>query len=98
LRYSDYRYELILRLILRPTDLLALNIGRFRQGGEIHQWMYDYYSLSTLLQNCGFENIIQRSACDSYFADWASFNLDSEPDGSIYKPDSLYVESVKPVK
>lgn len=98
LRYSDYRYQAILKLILNPADKAALNIGRFRQGGEIHQWMYDHYSLSVLLGNCGLEKIIRRTADQSYIANWTSFNLDTEPDGSIYKPDSLYMEAVKPDK
>lgn len=33
----------------------------------------------------------------SYILDWASFNLDTEPDGTVYKPDSLYMEAIKPV-
>jgi predicted SAM-dependent methyltransferase len=98
LRYSDYRYQAILKLILKPADKTALNIGRFRQGGEIHQWMYDHYSLSVLLGNCGLEKIIRTTAVQSYITNWTSFNLDTEPDGSIYKPDSLYMEAVKPDK
>jgi hypothetical protein len=35
-------------------------------------------------------------ADESYITNWTSFNLDTEPDGSIYKPDSLYMEAVKP--
>ena len=96
-RYSDYRYESILKLILKPADLAALKIGQFRHSGEIHQWMYDYYSLSILLKNSGLEKITKRTADQSYINDWTGFNLDTEPDGSIYKPDSLYMEAVKSV-
>lgn len=73
----------------------ALRIGYFRQSGEVHQWMYDRYSLSVLLEKSGLENIIQRKATESYIPNWASFNLDTEPDGSVYKPDSLFMEAIK---
>ena len=39
------------------SDELALAVGRFRLGGEAHQWMYDRYSLGLLLKKCRFENI-----------------------------------------
>lgn len=81
---------------LLANDYEALNIGRFRRSGEIHQWMYDRFSLRELLTECGFTEIRQRAASDSYVPDWASFNLDTEPDGSAYKPDSLYMEAIKP--
>lgn len=97
LRYPDYRRQSILKLILSPQELEALKIGQFRQSGEIHQWMYDHYSLSVLLKNCGLENSTKRSAHESYIHGWTSFNLDTEPDGSTYKPDSLYMEAIKPV-
>ncbi|MCM1983016.1 hypothetical protein [Lyngbya confervoides] len=48
------------------------------------------------MQHCGFTQIQQRTADESYIADWSSFNLDTEPDGSIYKPDSFYIEAVRP--
>ena len=96
LRSSDYRREVLLKLILKPTDYQALQIGRFRQGGEIHQWMYDRFSLSKLLEEAGFTQIVQRSATESYVSHWVSYNLDTEPDGSVYKPDSLFMEAIKP--
>ena len=95
LRYPDYRRQEILKLILKPTELESLRIGQFRQSGEIHQWMYDYYSISLLLNNYGLSGIIRRSAHESYIPKWTNFNLDTEPDGTIYKPDSLYVEAIK---
>jgi hypothetical protein len=58
--------------------------------------MYDRYSLALLLEKYGLENIIQRTAAESYIPDWASFNLDTELDGTVYKPDSLYMEAIKP--
>ncbi|MEL6579896.1 MAG: methyltransferase domain-containing protein [Cyanobacteria bacterium J06621_12] len=73
----------------------ALKIGYYRQSGEVHQWMYDSYSLSKLLANCDLKDIVQRTASESYLDRWSSFDLDTEPDGEIYKPDSLYIEAIK---
>ncbi|MFB2838107.1 class I SAM-dependent methyltransferase [Floridanema evergladense] len=96
-RYPKYRRELLLKGIL-GKEYNLLQIGRFRQSGEVHQWMYDRYSLAVLLKKCGMENIVQRTATQSYIANWSSFNLDTEPDGTIYKPDSLFMEAIKPSK
>lgn len=95
-RYHNYRRQAILRLILTRQELDALRIGQFRQSGEIHQWMYDHYSLSVLLKKVGLVTVTQRTAYDSFIPNWIGFNLDTEPDGAIYKPDSLYIEAIKP--
>ena len=95
LRYSSYRRDMLLKLIL-GKEYRTLQIGRFRQSGEIHQWMYDHYSLSALLKKCSLTDIIQRSATESYIPDWTRFNLDTEIDGTVYKPDSLFMEALKP--
>ena len=94
LKNSGYGRDILLKLLL-GKEYNALKIGRYRQSGEIHQWMYDRYSLSVLLKECGLENIVQRSATDSYIPNWTSFNLDTDPDGTIYKPDSLFLEGIK---
>jgi predicted SAM-dependent methyltransferase len=94
-RHSKYRRDLLLKCIL-GQEFDALEIGRFRQSGEVHYWMYDRYSLSSLLKQCGLENIIQRTATESYIPDWVDWQLDTEPDGTVYKPDSLFVEAIKP--
>lgn len=94
-RYPAYRRELLLEKLL-GEEYPVLQIGRFRQSGEVHQWMYDHYSLAILLKKCGLKDIIQRTAIESYILDWAMWNLDTETDGMIYKPDSLYMEAIKP--
>jgi predicted SAM-dependent methyltransferase len=86
--------ESFLRLVL-GQEYSTLQLGRFRQQGEVHQWMYDRYSLKVLLQDCGFTHAIQHTATTSKIPDWVSFCLDTEADGSIVHPDSLYVEAVK---
>lgn len=98
LKNPIYRREILLKFILNSEDYQTFQIGRFRQCGEVHQWMYDRYSLKILLKKCGFEQILQRSASESYHSTWTDFNLDTEPDGSVYKPDSLYMEALKPLR
>jgi len=58
--------------------------------------MYDRYSLRLLLQRCGFTEITQRTATESGIPAWTSFHLDTAPDSTVYKPDSLYMEAIKP--
>jgi predicted SAM-dependent methyltransferase len=93
LRFREYRRNAFLKLLL-GKEYQSLEIGRFRQGGEIHQWMYDRYSLSKLLEKHGFSKIVRRSATESYIDEWSGFNLDTEADGTVYKPDSLYMEAI----
>jgi predicted SAM-dependent methyltransferase len=69
-------------------------IGKFRSEGEVHQWMYDRYSLSTTLRNLGFCEIEIRGAFDSYIENWKEFNLDGK-NGIVRKPDSLFIEARK---
>ena len=87
--------EFLIKILLKK-EYEALQIGRFRVSGEIHQWMYDSYSLPKLLTSCGFVNIIQRNAFDSYIKNWSRYCLDTEINGKVYKPDSFYMEAIKP--
>jgi predicted SAM-dependent methyltransferase len=86
----------ILSLTLGDGILRALDVGRFRLNGEIHQWMYDRYSLGRALEQAGFRGPIVQSAHESLVPDWCRYCLDTEPDGSVYKPDSLFMEAIKP--
>jgi predicted SAM-dependent methyltransferase len=74
-----------------------LEIGRFRLAGEVHQWMYDRYSLARLMLWAGFQDPILQSATQSHIPDWPSFNLDTLADGTVVKPDSLFMEAKRPV-
>jgi len=85
----------IARLVLGEDDWKALEVARFRNQGEIHQWMYDTYSLGELLRAAGFTNPQRYSAAQSQIPQWSNFHLDTEPDGTVYKPDSLYMEGTK---
>lgn len=70
-------------------------IGEFRLCGEIHQWMYDRYSLRLLLENAGFKHASVCRADESQIPNFNSYLLDIEADGSVRKPDSLFMEGQK---
>ncbi len=72
----------------------AIKIGNFRLCGEIHQWMYDRFSLKRLLVEQGFHRFEIKTAFDSNIPRWLSYELEAK-DGNVYKPDSLFVEAVK---
>ncbi len=94
LRIHSTLKELLIRLIL-GKEYEMLQLGRFRSSGEIHLWMYDRYSLSKLLTDAGFKNLQFFGPAESHIVGWDKFNLDTELDGTIYKPDSIYMEGVK---
>jgi predicted SAM-dependent methyltransferase len=73
-----------------------LETGYFRHQGEVHQWMYDSFSLSQLLKEAGFIKIKKRCATSSYNKKWKTFNLDTDYKGVVFKPDSLYMEAIRP--
>ncbi|MGI0482343.1 CmcI family methyltransferase [Geminocystis sp. CENA526] len=76
---------------LNPTQ-----IGYFRESGEIHQWMYDRFSLSRLLAKVGFVDIKICQANESCIPNFNSYYLDVLPDGRVRKSDSLFMEGMKP--
>jgi hypothetical protein len=76
-----------------PEDAVA--VGKFRLSGEVHKWMYDRVSLKRLLADAGFRQIETKTADQSGISDFNKFGLDLAPDGSIRKPDSLFMEAVK---
>mgnify|MGYP000333176704 CR=1 FL=1 len=71
-----------------------IKLGKFRQSGEIHKWMYDRYSLKILLEEVGFKKVKIKDAFTSDVKNWGKFGLDVV-DGKIRKPDSLFVEATK---
>jgi len=76
-----------------PSD--PLTIGNFRLSGEVHQWMYDRFSLTRLLQRHGFREIRSVQAVESRIPGFAAFQLDSDEAGNMRKPDSLFMEASK---
>jgi predicted SAM-dependent methyltransferase len=87
--------ERAIRRLLGPEYPL-LQVGRFRDQGEVHFWMYDRYSLARLLTECGFSDPQVVSATESRIPGWAGYDLDTTPGGTVHKPDSLFMEAVRP--
>jgi SAM-dependent methyltransferase len=73
----------------------ALDQGLFRRSGQIHLWMYDRVSLARLLTEQGFSSPRVRKADESAIADFAAAGFDVVQ-GRIRKPDSLFMEAVRP--
>jgi len=69
--------------------------GGAAETGELHRWMYDRHSLGQLLAQAGFRGVQRQSADTSLIAGWTEFHLDTNADGSVYKPESLFMEGVK---
>ncbi|WP_372719101.1 methyltransferase domain-containing protein [Novipirellula sp.] len=78
------------------TDLLALSIGRFRLSGEVHQWAYDRYSISTLLQEANYKNVKICNHGTSQIDNWNDYGLEIDNEGRIIKPDLMIAECTKP--
>lgn len=86
---------------IRPPSLTGRppspeTIGRFRASGEVHQWMYDRFSLGNLLAAAGFAGATVCGAAQSAIPGFAGYHLDTLPDGEVRKPDSLFMEAHKP--
>lgn len=73
--------------------LESLLIGNTAGAGILHRWMYDRWSLEHVLRDAGFQNVQRHTATSSQIANWPDFGLDTDPDGSVYKPNSLYMEA-----
>jgi hypothetical protein len=82
-------------VLLDQQERLALQLGLFRQGGEIHRWMYDQYSLGRLLGEAGFVQIVRYSAHESGIERWHAYALDLDAAGSERVPHSLYMEGAR---
>ncbi|MDB6053064.1 MAG: glycosyl transferase group 1 [Verrucomicrobiales bacterium] len=84
------------RSIQNYTQKTPEEVTAFRRQGEVHRWMYDRVSLKSLLETVGFHNAHRCQAGESQIANFNSYQLDLNPDGTIRKPDSLFMEAIKP--
>lgn len=83
------------RMSTTKRELTPQDIGEFRTSGEVHQWMYDDYSLQKLLESSGFSNAKRVEFNESSIPSFNEFLLDCDNDGNIRKPDSLFMEARK---
>jgi SAM-dependent methyltransferase len=91
---GGWRERLLRRLL--GDEYALLQLGRFRRGGEVHHWMYDRRSLADLLTAAGFRDVRRVAHDESAILGWPTFGLDTRPDGTPAKPDSLYLEATRP--
>lgn len=73
----------------------AFDEGLFRNSGEIHRWMYDRFSLRRLLKEVGFKDVSVCQFDGSRIPNFNTYGLDAA-EGVARKPDSLFIEGVKP--
>lgn len=87
-----FKERLLQKLGLSEDALLK---AKFRESGEVHQWMYDRFSLKKVFESIGFNNIKIASAFSSSIPEWDRYVfLDVEKD-LARKPDSLFIEAYK---
>jgi SAM-dependent methyltransferase len=63
--------------------------------GERHRWMYDRYGLKLLFAEARFRNMTDLPYNVSSIENFDKDCLDSNPDGSSYKNNSIYCEAYK---
>jgi predicted SAM-dependent methyltransferase len=80
--------------VLGHAGTSALRAGLFRESGEVHQWMYDRYSLRRAMEEAGFGEIRHCAADESGIPGFARFGLETR-DHQPRRPDSLYMEGKK---
>ena len=77
------------------VNIQNLEEGSFINSGEIHQWMYDKYSMRKLLTEIGFNEIKIQKAETSYLKDWNEYSFLDIENNQVRKPDSLFIEAIK---
>ena len=82
-------------LLAGPAGRRDLRVGRFRASGEVHRWMYDRFSLERAMRAAGFDVIGAREPGESSIPGFGDHGLEVL-DGRVRKPDSLYLEGLKP--
>ncbi|MEB3120713.1 MAG: methyltransferase domain-containing protein [Snowella sp.] len=87
--------EICVGIIAGHEAKIAFQKGIFRQSGELHRWMYDRFSLERLLTEIGFIDIHCCRADESRIPNFNSYQLDIM-NGAVRKPDSLFMEGLKP--
>ena len=81
-------------LVKLNTSKAAVDVGNYRLRGEVHQWMYDRYSLAELLAKFGGADTRLTDAFNSKIKNWPAYQLDVV-ENRVRKPDSMFMESVK---
>jgi len=94
-KVKSYLASTVIYLIAGNKARKSFLLGEFRSSGEVHQWMYDEYSLGRVLSEAGFIEVRKFDPGESYFPGFRAYNLEIK-DGHELKPDSIYIEGIKP--
>jgi SAM-dependent methyltransferase len=84
----------LVRVFAGEESRKAFVEGSFRRSGEVHQWMYDRFSLCRLLAQSGFVDICVCRADESRIPDFRAYELDTIGE-EVRKPDSLFMEGIR---
>ncbi|MEX0670170.1 MAG: methyltransferase domain-containing protein [Pirellulales bacterium] len=82
--------------ILMADPVAAGEALRFAARGERHQWMYDRISLADMLAATGFTAARRIGPAESAIPGFAGYELDADAEARPHKPDSLFMEAVRP--
>ena len=88
--------DFVTKVLLSKANQELLRIGHFRMAGEVHKWMYDEASITSMLTSLGLVNVARCLATESRVDDWPSIGLDVNDSNLPRKPDSIYMEASKP--
>lgn len=94
-RFRRYLASAAVRMLLGREGESAFTEGLFRNSGEVHRWMYDRLSLRDLCLRQGFSSFSVCRADESRIESFGRYQLDMYC-GEVRKPDSLFVECLKP--
>ena len=84
-----------LLLMLLPAAFRQQNIS-FTHVGERHTWIYDFYSLSNILQDCGFVSVEKKSYDKTSIEGFPLYPLDVSRENTPRKGrESMYIEATK---
>lgn len=76
----------------RRRRIENLLLGDARKRGQTHQWGYDRVNLRQILEGHGFVEFEVLEPNQSQIPGWAETGLEMDPDGTVYKPESLWAE------
>ncbi len=82
--------------ILEEPPASPRSAARFAAQGERHRWMYDRVSMAGLLSGHGFLDPTRRGPTDSAIPGFCRYELDADGAGQPHKPDSLFMEAIRP--
>ena len=86
--------KLFVQAALGRTAADAFKESLFRDKGELHKWMYDQFSLASLMKAVGLKEVRACSVYESRINNFSEYGLDIVG-GRARRPGSLYMEGTK---